>query len=296
MKKTFNRPHRFSFSQADKVAGIAFLLAIPLASISPWFCQIPLLSFLLLCVIAPFCPQWGFFLPLISKSLTGSKGIALTFDDGPSPISTPILLHLLKSYNYKATFFVIGQNAEKHPDLIADIIAGGHTIGNHSWQHDNLLMLRSKKRLGKDIRKTQEVIETCGARPLVFRPPAGITNPRLHSVLRKEQLLAVTFSCRAFDYGNKKILNLAKRITSRLKPGDIILLHDIAPETEDAAKYWKNEISILFTTLQKNKQEVLPLELLIGSEVMVTVDTINTNTKTSIQNREKKANGPHETQ
>jgi peptidoglycan/xylan/chitin deacetylase (PgdA/CDA1 family) len=294
MKKTVNKPHKFSFSQADKVAGIAFLLAISLASISPWFCQIPLVSFLLLCIIAPFCPQWGFFLPLISRSTTESSAVALTFDDGPSPISTPILLHLLKTYNYKATFFVIGQKTEKHPDLIADIIADGHTIGNHSWQHDNLLMLRSKKILRKDIKKTQKIIETCGVHPLVFRPPAGITNPRLQSVLRKEHLLAVTFSCRAFDHGNKKISNLAKRITSKLKPGDIILLHDIAPETKDAVTYWKNEISILFATLQENKQEVLPLELLIGSEVMVAADTINPNIKTTSQNRKKKASEPHE--
>jgi peptidoglycan-N-acetylglucosamine deacetylase len=279
MKKTANSPYKFTFSQADKLAAIAFLLAIPLASISPWLGQIPLVSFLLLCIIAPFCPQWGFFLPLISKSTTGSTGVALTFDDGPSPLSTPLLLNLLKTYNYKATFFVIGEKAERHPELIADILADGHTIGNHSWQHDSLLMLRSRKRLKKDIRKTQELLETCGIRPLVFRPPAGITNPRLKSVLRKEQLLAVTFSCRAFDYGNRKISNLAGRITSKLKPGDIVLLHDIAPENGDAVKNWKKELSILFETLQRNKQEVLPLELLIGSEVMLGAES-------SLQQRE----------
>jgi peptidoglycan-N-acetylglucosamine deacetylase len=280
MKKNCSAaPHtrRFLFSQADKVAAISFLLAISLALLSPGLAQIPLFSFLLLCVIAPFCPQWGFFLPLISKSTTGSKGVALTFDDGPSPISTPILLHLLKTYNYKATFFVIGQKAKKHPGLIADIIADGHTIGNHSWQHDPLLMLRRSKKLRKDIRKTQEVIESCGVRSLVFRPPSGITNPRLKSVLHREQLLPVTFSCRAFDHGNKKISNLAQRISGKLMPGNIILLHDIAPETEDAARGWEKEIDILFSTLQRDKQEVLPLELLIGSKVMLVADRIEEN-------------------
>lgn len=275
MKKTVHKRHRFSFSQADKLSAIAFLLAIPLTAISPWLSLIPLLSFLLLCSIAPFCPQWGFFLPLINKSTTGSTGVALTFDDGPSPISTPILLRLLETYNYKATFFIIGQKAEKHPELIADIIASGHTIGNHSWEHDNLLMLRSRKRLREDIRKTQEVLDSCGVRPLVFRPPAGITNPRLKSALRDERLLAVTFSCRAFDHGNKKISNLCQRITRKLKPGNIILLHDIAPKAEDTVRDWEKEIDLLFATLQKQRQEVLPLELLIGSEVMLAADTID---------------------
>jgi len=267
MKATIRKPHKFVFSQAEKLAAIALLICLPLFAVSSWLAPFPLILFLLLCIIAPFCPQWGFFLPIISKSVTGSKGVALTFDDGPCPVTTPILLHLLKSYNYKATFFVIGQKAEKYPNLIADIIADGHTIGNHSWQHDNLLMLRSGRRLRKDIKKTQATLETCGVHPLVFRPPVGITNPRLKAVLQEEQLLAVTFSCRAFDHGNRKISNLAARITSKLKPSDIILLHDSRPETEEATQEWKKEISILFATLQKEGPEVVPLELLIGTDV-----------------------------
>ena len=263
-----------SFSQAEKLGCLAFLLAIPLFTISPWLSAPPLLLFLLLCLAAPFFPQWGFFLPIISKGKTGSKAVALTFDDGPSPASTPILLDLLDRFHFQATFFVVGKQARKYPDLIADILARGHSIGNHSWQHDNLLMLRSKNRLGQDIRRTQEFLISRGVKPLIFRPPAGITNPRLKSILEGEELVTVTFSCRAFDHGNKKISNLAERITSKLKPGNIILLHDIAPKTEDAVKGWKKEITILFATLEKDKQEVLPLELLIGSEVMLGGDKI----------------------
>ncbi|MBL4901838.1 polysaccharide deacetylase family protein [Desulfocapsa sp. AH-315-G09] len=267
MKTTIRKPHKFVHSQAEKLAVIALLISFPLFAGSSWLAPFPLVLFLLLCIIAPFCPQWGFFLPIISKSVTGNKGVALTFDDGPSPVTTPILLNLLRSYNYKATFFVIGQKAEKYPNLIADILADGHTIGNHSWQHDNLLMLRSRRRLRKDIKKTQATLETCGVHPLVFRPPVGITNPRLKAVLQEEQLLAVTFSCRAFDHGNRKLPNLAARITSKLKPGDIILLHDSRPETEEATQEWKKEISILFATLKKEGPEVVPLELLTGSAV-----------------------------
>lgn len=263
-----------TFSQADKLAAITLLLAIPLFQVATWLAQIPLVLFLLLCFIAPFFPQWGFFLPIVSKSITKSKGVALTFDDGPSPLSTPILLNLLELYNFKATFFVIGKKAEKYPNLIADILAGGHTIGNHSWQHDNLLMLRSKKKLGQDIRKTQEVLNRFGIQTLVFRPPAGITNPRLKSVLQNENLLTVTFSCRPFDHGNKKITNLAERVLGRLKPGNIILLHDIAPTTKHNIAIWQKEIETLFTGLQSNIYEVQPLEALIGSPVMIPLQGI----------------------
>lgn len=257
-----------SFSQADKLGGLSILLAIPLFTVSPWLAEMVLFLFVLLCLVAPFFPQWGFFLPIISKSRTGSKAVALTFDDGPYPASTPILLDLLDRYHFQATFFVVGKQAKKYPELIADILARGHSIGNHSWQHDNLLMLRNRETLRQDIRSTQQFLMSCGVRPHLFRPPTGITSPRLKSILEDEGLVTVTFSCRPFDYGNKKLENLAGRIIAKLKPGDILLLHDLAPETDSAAEYWLNELNILFTALQTKDYEVRGLETLIGQPVM----------------------------
>ncbi len=256
------------FSQAEKLALLLFFLAIPLFAVSPWLAITPLALFLLLCLLAPFFPQWGFFLPIISRGNTSNREVALTFDDGPSPASTPILLNLLDRFHLQATFFVVGKQAEKHPDLIAAILARGHSIGNHSWQHDNLLMLRSTERLRHDIRRTQDFLGSCGVNPLVFRPPAGITNPRLKSILQDEGLLTVTFSCRPFDGGNKKIDDLAGRVLRKLKPGDIILLHDLAPATDQAVNHWTNEINTLFTALYENAYKVQPLETLIERPVM----------------------------
>ena len=271
MKQKPSQTGLTSFSQAEKLAAVAFIIAIPLYGVSNWLAPIPLLLFLLLCIMAPFFPQWGFFLPIISRSITGEKAIALTFDDGPSEKSTPILLNMLKQYGYKATFFVIGEKAEKHPELMARIIVEGHSLGNHSWQHDSLLMLKSKKHLRQDIRKTQHVLQNYGVRPLVFRPPAGATNPRLKSILRDENLQTVSFSCRPLDYGNKKIVHLAARIISKLKPGDIVLLHDIPPESNKQIKLWQQEINILFSDLQQRGYKVNPLETLIGLPVMLTI-------------------------
>lgn len=271
MKQKSRRTNFTSFSQAEKLAVVAILIAIPLFVVSSWLAPIPLLLFVLLCIIAPFVPQWGFFLPIINKSITGSKAIALTFDDGPSQISTPILLNLLKQHNYKATFFVIGKKAEKHPTLMARIIEEGHSIGNHSWQHDSLLMLRGKKHLRQDIRKTQEILMRYGIRPLTFRPPAGATNPRLKNILKKENLHCVTFSCRPLDYGNKKIMHLADRIMKKLHFGDIILLHDLAPQSTKQTDIWQQEMTLLFSNLQKYAYKVQPLEDLIGFPVMETI-------------------------
>ncbi|MBU0946912.1 MAG: polysaccharide deacetylase family protein [Proteobacteria bacterium] len=264
-----NRRQQGGLSPAEKSGCLAFLFAALLFFIEPWLATLPLALFLFLCLAAPFFPQHGIFLPIISRGISGSKGVALTFDDGPSPSSTPIVLSLLARYQFQATFFVIGEKAAQYPDLIADILARGHSIGNHSWQHDNLLMLRSRKRLEEDIHKTQVVLQQCGIQPLLFRPPAGITNPRLKQVLLDEGLLTVTFSCRAFDQGNKKISHLAKRILKRLQPGDIVLLHDLAPKTKRTMACWQDELDTLFSTLQKNHYQVQPLEILIDHPVMI---------------------------
>lgn len=259
-----------SLTPAEKSGIVAFLLAALLFFIDPRLATLPLCLFLLLCLAAPFLPRFGFFLPIISRSTTGSKGVALTFDDGPSPSSTPIVLDLLDRYQLKATFFVIGEKAARHPDLIADILSRGHSIGNHSWRHDDLLMLRSRKRLQQDIYQTQEVLKQAGIQALAFRPPVGISNPRLKQVLVDENLVTVTFSCRVFDQGNRKIENLAQRILHKLKAGDILLLHDIAPGNEAMASYWQNELNTLFFSLQQGSYDVQPLERLIGQPVMIT--------------------------
>lgn len=276
MGKAIDRNQKgFSFSLADKLAGLAFLITCVMFIFGSTLTLVPLSLYLLLCIIAPFFPQWSFFLPIISRSITDSKAVALTFDDGPCPVTTPIILQELKQYNFKATFFVIGEKVEKYPNLITDILADGHTIGNHSWQHDNLLMLRSKKRLEQDIKKTQVSLQKHSIRPLVFRPPAGITNPKLKSVLQDENLKAVTFSCRALDYGNKKIANLSNRIMSKLKPGDIILLHDLEPDSEELLQEWKQELINLFNKLEQKTHPVVPLEKLIGSKVMLIIQKNN---------------------
>jgi peptidoglycan/xylan/chitin deacetylase (PgdA/CDA1 family) len=254
-------------SLAEKTGIAAMLLGLALSGVDPRLAVIPLLLFLLLCLGAPFLPGFSFFLPIISRGKPGTEGVALTFDDGPAPESTPVLLDLLDRHNLSATFFVVGEQAKKHPELLRKILAHGHSIGNHSLRHDSLLMLRGPKALSEDIHATQEILKYFGLRTLAFRPPVGITNPHLGRVLDTEGLIAINYSCRAFDRGNRNIGNLAGKILRKLKPGDIIMLHDLPPHQDKMIAQWKEELEQLFASLH-NDYGVIPLDQLIGQPVM----------------------------
>lgn len=260
--------HRFPEpTPAEKTGGIALLLALLLAFLNPSLASAPLAFFLLLCLVAPFFPAFGFFLPVISQGSPAGNRIALTFDDGPWPSSTPILLELLARHQLRATFFVVGRQAAQFPELIEAILAQGHSIGNHSLRHDPFLMLRTPAHLQGDIHATQEILKKFGIRPRVFRPPAGITNPVLGRVLARENLMAVAYSCRAFDRGNRNIRNLAEKILRQLRPGGIVMLHDLPPQRASKSDCWQKELVRLFSVLQDSGR-VVALEEIIQHPVM----------------------------
>ena len=256
-----------TLSRGEKIGIVAITLALCLLPVAPHMALFPLLLFLLLSLAAPFFPQWSFFLPVISNGRPGEKGVALTFDDGPSLESTPVILELLARYRLPATFFVVGKRAAAHPQLMREILDQGHTIGNHSLQHDSLLMLRGRQRLADDIHRAQEIIARTGARPLVFRPPVGITNPHLGRVLAEEGLVALAYSCRALDRGNRNVTNLAGKILGKLQPGAIIMLHDLPPHRAELSDQWQQELEQLLCSLAADFS-VVPLAQLIGRPVM----------------------------
>lgn len=238
-------------------------------------------GFVLVCLVAPFVTDYGFFLPVICRGPRNVGCVSLSFDDGPDSLTTPLVLDILKSYQMLATFFVTGKNARSHPDLIARILEQGHTIGNHTYSHDPLMMLKSGQRLKEEIIKTQRVLAVHGIRPLVFRPPAGITNPKLGSVLTELGLNTVNFSCRAMDKGNRRISGIASKILGRVRPGDIILLHDSKPWAEKpdvpdstVLFLFLTELERVLDGLETQKLSVVPLSELIGQPVMEQVESI----------------------
>ena len=233
---------------------------------------VPLAGFLLLCLAAPFFPRFGFYLPIVSRGTSGKKAVALTFDDGPDPLTTPHLLRLLAKHKAPAAFFVTGKKAAEHPELIKAIVRQGHSIGNHSFSHNILVLFKSCQSIAKDINSAQDVLRGFGIVPLAFRPPVGITGPGLRPALLKSGLYIVNFSCRALDGGNRWIKNLSKNILKRVRPDDIILLHDGRPQKERLIPHWLNEIDRLLSSLKAAGLEILPLSEIIGKPVMIAAD------------------------
>jgi len=258
-------------SPAEKAGIGAVLFALLLLPLDARIAAVPLVLFFLLCMVAPFMPGFGFFLPVISRGRTDRAIVALTFDDGPNPDSTPFLLDLLDRHQAVATFFVNGRTARRHPHLIREIVARGHTIGNHSYSHDNFVMFKRPRTLIREIEATQRVLRRCGVVPLLFRPPVGVTSPRLCNAMEATGMVVVNFSRRAGDMGNRRVHHLAERILKRLRPGDIIMLHDIPPATETLDEEWRRQVEAVMAGIRQSGLVVVPLEQVIDRPVMETV-------------------------
>lgn len=160
------------------------------------------------------------------------RTVALTFDDGPDPELTPAVLSILKETGAKATFFLIGEKAEKHPQLVKAILFDGHQIGNHSYCHSGKLGFLSVSRLEEDLTQCNTILEKIAGRSVtLFRPPFGVTNPNYARVLSRLNLSSVGWSLRSYDTVIRNEEKLVARLKEHLHDGAIILLHDTVAET-----------------------------------------------------------------
>jgi peptidoglycan-N-acetylglucosamine deacetylase len=172
----------------------------------------------------------GMFVDVVWRGPREARGVALTFDDGPSPEHTPRVLALLAEAGVKATFFVIGRKAAEHPDIVRAIVAAGHAVGIHGHTHDRFLTLRSPDTVGDDLAEAIATVEAItGARPTLFRPPVGLTSPRVSRALSWFDLIVVGWSVRGLDgRAGARPERVAARVVRRLRDGAIVLLHDAA--------------------------------------------------------------------
>ncbi len=160
--------------------------------------------------------------------------IAMSFDDGPSPSLTPRLLDILKQRGIKVTFFVIGQNVEHAPGIVARAAAEGHEIGNHTWDHPALTKL-SDARVQEEVNNTSDAIfKAIGKKPTLLRPPYGAVNPRVHRLIDQDGMKVVLWSVDPNDWKRPGSAVVERRILAGAKPGAIILSHDIHPGTIEA--------------------------------------------------------------
>jgi peptidoglycan-N-acetylglucosamine deacetylase len=247
----------------------ALQLSLLCLFVEPWTALIPLVLLPIIHFLAALLPGFSYYLPIVSRGRRGETGVALTFDDGPDPLVTPALLKLLERHGARATFFVTGEKARRHPELVRSILAGGHSLGNHSFHHFPTLMLKGRKTLKREVESTQEVLRQFGVVPLAFRPPVGVTNAFLWRVLLEAGMFCVNFSCRAGDMGNRRIKHLASTVLGKAVPRDIILLHDVAP-TNGSIEDLLAEFEAILQGLKQRGLEIRPLARLIGREIMQT--------------------------
>jgi peptidoglycan/xylan/chitin deacetylase (PgdA/CDA1 family) len=178
----------------------------------------------------------GVFVDVVSRGPATSGAVALTFDDGPHPDHTRRVLDALDAVGAKATFFLIGRKVAAYPEVVADIARRGHEIGLHGYEHSYSFNMHEERRIMLDLEKTRDAVQrAAGVRSTMFRPPVGITSPRVRVAVRALDLDVIGWSTRAFDgAGRPSAEQATSRIAKGLEPGAIVLLHDAMERTDEA--------------------------------------------------------------
>lgn len=218
------------------------------------------------CMVASHLPFWWgvlmprsrFYSPCLARLPTSERVVWLTIDDGPSA-ETPAMLDLLDARGARATFFLVGERAAAHPELVRDIVRRGHGIGNHSCSHPAAsFWALGPARMRAEITRCQDILHSItGHAPVWFRAVVGMANPFVAAPLRDLGLARVAWSARGYDGVAGDAVKVVARITRDLEPGAIVLLH------EGAAHGANLDIlrSVLDTLESKELRAVLPEQL-----------------------------------
>jgi peptidoglycan-N-acetylglucosamine deacetylase len=159
----------------------------------------------------------------VTGVLTEARVAALTFDDGPDATYTPRLLSLLELHGARATFFMVGAGAVRHPALVERVAAAGHVIGNHTWDHPSFVRISSRERR-RQVRACADALTPHGSR--LFRSPGGHQTPRSVLDIRSLGFDVIGWNIDPRDYADRSADELAEHVLQELRPGSIILLHD----------------------------------------------------------------------
>ena len=162
---------------------------------------------------------------------SNEKRVALTFDDGPNPKTTPEVLKTLDEYQVKATFFLLGTNAKSNPDIVKEIKKANHEIASHTNAHSDLTTL-TPEQVKADIDKSDQAIkEITGEKPAYIRPPYGAVNKKVAGIIKRP---LIQWSVDSNDWSLKNKEKIVERVKSTVYPGSIILLHDIQEQSAKA--------------------------------------------------------------
>jgi peptidoglycan/xylan/chitin deacetylase (PgdA/CDA1 family) len=215
---------------------VAFLLSFALKV--PFWVYAGIIAISLSCFVygsASVCS--GFYLQVLCKSGSGEKAISLSFDDGPDPVITPLVLDVMMKHKIQATFFCIGSKIAANRKVVSRMVEDGHLIGNHSYSHHHWFDLFSFGKMKSELENTQDAIfQVTGKKTKLFRPPYGVTNPTLARVVWSLGYTAVGWSLRSRDTVIREEKVLSERLKKKVRPGDIVLLHDTSEHMIHALK------------------------------------------------------------
>jgi peptidoglycan/xylan/chitin deacetylase (PgdA/CDA1 family) len=204
--------------------------------------------------------RWSVFVDAVVRGPRGSRGIVLTFDDGPHPEWTPRILDVLKRHGATATFFVVGHKVDRHPEVVRAIAESGHAVGLHSYAHDRLFSLRGERRVKDDLEHGIEAVERAlGQRPHLFRPPIGHTNPTIARVVEALGLVVVGWTIGGRDgLARARPADVVARVRRDLRDGAIVLLHD-APERGEREPAAVRALPAILDAIAAKRIPVVPL-------------------------------------
>lgn len=225
-------------------------------------------AYLTVIVTGVLVPRLEMFCDVRWRGDPRTRAVAFTFDDGPHPVSTRRVLAALRDAEATATFFVIGRKADAHPDLVREIVAAGHTLGVHGYDHGWLYALKPPRDVEGDIRRTQDAVErACGVRPRWFRPPIGQVSPPTAEGARRAGVQIVGWSVRALDgVSGAAPAAVMRRVARGLRAGAIVLLHDAA-EADDFAPASAGALPALLAAARAYHLDVTGLEGVLVDEV-----------------------------
>jgi peptidoglycan/xylan/chitin deacetylase (PgdA/CDA1 family) len=169
---------------------------------------------------------FGMQVDIIRHGTRDIKIVALTFDDGPDPKYTPQILDILREYKVPATFFVVGKNAEKHPEILQQIIKDGHSVGNHTYSHRSLVPLSNAGTYFEIMEADRIITEITGVKPVLFRPPRGLYSQYARELLKKERYTLVLWDVSSRDWAEIRPRDIERNVLTSVQPGSIVLFHD----------------------------------------------------------------------
>jgi peptidoglycan-N-acetylglucosamine deacetylase len=206
-------------------------------------------------VISTFGPLRNRVMPDLSGQGRADH-VALTFDDGPDPLSTPLFLRALADRGVQATFFLLGVEASRAPGLVREIAAAGHQIAVHGWRHRPLL-LRGPRATYDDLARARDTVgDLTGRTPRLFRPPYGVMSTAAHLSARRLGLTPVLWTCWGEDWTAQATpQSVYRTVTADLRGGGTVLLHD--SDCTSAPGAWRSALGALPRILDTCEQRGL---------------------------------------